>query len=189
MENCPYLEQANDFLKATETTLKIELYATGVNFNRTEKGKHDVYKCTLSKGGRVYTFDFTQSLRYSGVKHIYLKGTKFERETYVPLSFKEIEKLVDNPSDSKLKFRISRQISNYNRKLDDIQYPQAPNAYDVLACLDVYDCDTFEEFCDCFGYDVDSIKALEIFRAVQEQENALLRMFSSDELEQLQEIC
>lgn len=63
-----------------------------------------------------------------------------------------------------------------------------PSAYDLLACLAKYDPDTFENFCEDFGYDTDSRKGLETYLAVQEEWNKVRRFFSTTELEELQEI-
>jgi hypothetical protein len=62
-----------------------------------------------------------------------------------------------------------------------------PTMYDVLTCLTKYDPETFEYFCREYGYDTDSIKALETYKAVQREFNGVNRLFN-DILEQLQEI-
>jgi hypothetical protein len=62
-----------------------------------------------------------------------------------------------------------------------------PTMYDVLTCLTKYDPETFEYFCREYGYDTDSIKALETYKAVQREFNGVNRLFA-DVLEQLQEI-
>ena len=63
-----------------------------------------------------------------------------------------------------------------------------PTAYDILACLDVMYEDSFEDFCDSFGYDSDSISALNTYESVKEQSESLKDMFSEEELEMLHEI-
>jgi len=63
-----------------------------------------------------------------------------------------------------------------------------PNAYDVLACLDLLYEETFEDFCSAFGYNTDSILALKTFEAVKEQDRNLRRLFSKKELEELTNI-
>jgi len=62
-----------------------------------------------------------------------------------------------------------------------------PTMYDLLTCLTKYDPETFEYFCREYGYDTDSIKALETYKAVQREFNGVNRLFA-DVLEQLQEI-
>jgi hypothetical protein len=64
-----------------------------------------------------------------------------------------------------------------------------PRAYDVLACLDTYsDGSTFQDFCNDFGYDTDSIRASQIFDAVQKQVAGLKNILSSEALDEINEI-
>lgn len=62
-----------------------------------------------------------------------------------------------------------------------------PTPYDVLACLTKYDPGTFKDFCAGCGYSDDSIKALDTYRAVQDEWQAVTQIFG-DCLEELAEI-
>jgi len=62
-----------------------------------------------------------------------------------------------------------------------------PEMYDILACLQKYDPETFEFFCSNYGYDEDSRKAYKTYKAVCKEWAAVERLFS-DCLEELQEI-
>ena len=66
--------------------------------------------------------------------------------------------------------------------------PKKPSAYDVLAAITKYDPGTFENFCGDFGYETDSRKALKTYLAVQEEFNAVNRLFHGclDELSEIQ---
>lgn len=64
---------------------------------------------------------------------------------------------------------------------------QEPTIYDILTCLTKYDPETFENFCMEYGYNTDSIKALNTYKAVKREFNGVNRLFN-DILEQLQEI-
>jgi len=63
-----------------------------------------------------------------------------------------------------------------------------PTAYDVLACLQYSTPETFKDFCDDYGYDMDSIKALKTFKACKSQTDQLKSLFNNEEIELLQEI-
>lgn len=65
-----------------------------------------------------------------------------------------------------------------------------PSAYEVLACIsgDANVPDTFEEFCSEYGYESDSIKALQTFRRCSAFAKRLKSFFTAAELEQLSEI-
>ena len=63
-----------------------------------------------------------------------------------------------------------------------------PSAYDIISCLQKYDCGTFEDFCAEFGYNEDSRKDEQIYNACKKEFENLQRLFSDEEIEQLQEI-
>jgi len=65
-----------------------------------------------------------------------------------------------------------------------------PSTYDILASIN-YEQEaeeSFEDFCDAFGYDSDSIKASKIFDAVKKMNADLKRVFSEEDLELLGEV-
>jgi hypothetical protein len=62
-----------------------------------------------------------------------------------------------------------------------------PTMYDILSCLTKHDPESFEDFCACYGYDNDSIKALKVYKACVKEFNAVEKLMG-DILEELQEI-
>lgn len=84
-----------------------------------------------------------------------------------------------------------RSISfDFWNSLHDVQQGKSPTAYDVLACVsgDVYSPETFEDFCSEYGYDADSRKAEQTFKAVDKFARKLRAFFSESEIEALSEI-
>lgn len=65
---------------------------------------------------------------------------------------------------------------------------KAPTNYDILACLMVDYSEDFNDFCDNFGYDNDSIKAMNAYEDIQEESEALKALFDEEQLELLHEI-
>lgn len=63
-----------------------------------------------------------------------------------------------------------------------------PKLYNVLTCLQKYEVGTFENFCGEFGYNTDSRAAEKTYKAVLKEYNAMCRLFTAEQLEQLQEI-
>lgn len=65
-----------------------------------------------------------------------------------------------------------------------------PSAYDVLACISSDACapETFADFCDVYGYERDSIKALQTFRRASAFAKRLRQFFTEAELSALTEI-
>jgi len=62
--------------------------------------------------------------------------------------------------------------------------------YDALACIssDSYCPETFEEFCNEYGYDSDSRKAFELFELCKQFMSQLNSFFTDEELDALQDI-
>lgn len=131
-----YVKQARDFLKKTNTKLKIEYFGTDIYFF-DDKEVRNIYKCVLKNKKSQYTFKFGDSIT-STTKNI------------------------------------------------------KPTEYDVLACMQKYDVGTFEDFISEFGYSIntkeDYNKVFKIYKAVRKEYNALCRLFTPEELEELAEI-
>jgi len=74
--------------------------------------------------------------------------------------------------------------------INDAQQGKHPTAYDVLARIsgDVHCPETFADFCADYGYEEDSIKALQTFRRCSRFGKRLQEFFTAAEIEQLQEI-
>jgi hypothetical protein len=66
----------------------------------------------------------------------------------------------------------------------------APTPYDLLASVQKYDPDTFENFCSDFGYNDQPLspKVRKIYTAVVKEWEKVNDFFTSEELEQIQEI-
>lgn len=89
---------------------------------------------------------------------------------------------------------IARNVKNSRRlvfdfwgSIKDAEDGKEPTAYDILACIssDAYTPETFAEFCGEFGYEADSIKALQTFRRVSNFAKRLREFFTTAELEAL----
>ena len=74
--------------------------------------------------------------------------------------------------------------------VDEMGRPKKPTKKDILYSMIMDDINdmNFNGFCDNFGYDKDSIKALKIYKACQKQTKAYYNMFDSEEREVLQEL-
>ena len=172
-----YLKQANYFLLATGTELKVEFLKHDKHFE-DDKEARDIYTITLRRGHRYYSFAFGQSINNSGFYYQYKTGkTKFA----IDRKFLEIHK-------SKLLFNIRMKDHSFVPGLDILHYPITPSAYDVLACLTKYDPGTFENFCSDFGYSTDSKSAEKIYTAVCDEWKNIQCLYNDIEIELLSEI-
>lgn len=159
-------KQAQDFLTKTNTTIDIVFLKNGKHFI-DDKEDRDIYKITLKRGARKYVFNFGQSIANSS--------------HYVDVH------LSNKPRISK-----EKAIQIYGNTILGLKRSfrngKVPSAYDVLACLQKYDVGTFKNFCDEFGYNTDSIKAENTYKAVVNEYQSLCTLYSDAELEKLQEI-
>lgn len=170
-----YEQQAKEFLEATGSTFTFKFLRNGKHFE-DDKEDRDIYEITLQRGQRKYTFNFGQSINDSGF--YYTKGKK-----QIPIDRKEL----NTPHLGNVIKRKDYDFLN-NSKSDIIHYPKAPNAYDVLSCLQKYEVGTFEDFCGEFGYNTDSRKAEKTYNAVKDEWQNVAMLWNESELEQLREI-
>ena len=64
-----------------------------------------------------------------------------------------------------------------------------PSDYDILACLDTYsEGESFEDFCNSFGYSFDSIMAEKTYKAVMKQIEGLKKVLTPKAIEELNQI-
>lgn len=86
--------------------------------------------------------------------------------------------------------RLVNDLGSYNfdfgQSIADGSTP--PTAYDILACLQKYDVGSFQDFFGEFGYDTDSRTAEKTYKAVCKEFEAVDKLFTSEQIEQLQEI-
>lgn len=186
MEN--YLEQAKNFLTKTNTTFSIEFVKTGKYFSN-DKEVRDIYKFTLKRGNRTYTSEFGQSLNDSGSKLVDSKGQMLRSFSTEIMISDKVLRIVDGV------FKCDSASFNYRNSLkfrksenQKLQVPTMPNEYSVLACLTKYDPDTFENFCDEFGYSTDSKNAEKIYNGVCKEYMGVCSLWNDDEIDELMEI-
>lgn len=167
-----YEIQANDFLAKTGTTIESEFLRNGKHFDNDETTR-DIYKITIKRGSRSFSFDFGQSIMNSQ----YYQDTIKER-TYT---------LTGACRTGHYSINDITKYQSGGQKLQLVK-GKVPTAYDILCCLQKYDVGTLENFCSEFGYDTDSKKAEKTYKAVVDEYKNLCALFSDKELEELQEI-
>lgn len=179
VENTTYEKKANDFL--TKTGVKLEIkYVKHDFYFPSDKEKRDIYEFTLSKSNRKYSGFFGNSLYNSGFYY-----TKGKQKINLP---HELLK----ESQSKIVLYIKFKLCDYdflnNGTSDIIHFPKAPTAYDILACLTKYDCESFENFCSEYGYDTDSRTAEKNYKNVCKEYAGVQSLWNDAEIEELSEI-
>jgi len=194
-----YEKQAQDFLNEFgikfRATLSDSKPAPWANDDRPAKAEPHHYRVTLSKAKPIYrlyeeiaelpkfvprlTFDFWGSIADA------------EKMAQAQSEMKELEGMlaIYNSRKGSAPGAISQCESKW--KIAAQQYKEAhASAYDVLACIsgDVNCPETFEDFCSEYGYETNSIKALQTFRRASSFGKRLRAFFTESEIEKLQEI-
>lgn len=168
-----YQKQGKDFLKKTGTTFKVEFVKYGKHFD-DDKESRDIYKITLSRKGRSYSFNFGQSINASGRFIIVYHSDEFPRGTRI---------------HDKVELAKSRgRYLGFGRYYENNKDFSEPTPYCVFAGLQNHDIGTFENFCGDFGYDLDSRKAEKIYNAVVNEYSNLKMLFNDKELDEMAEI-
>lgn len=172
-----YLQNALEITNKLGVEMNCEFIKHDFHFQGDEH-KRDIYKITLKRGGRQFSFNFGQSLNNSQ----YYQDTKFKDRTYYLDGGCRTGKYKITHIDSYIK-----GFGTFDKPLTLIIGTE-PNMYDVMTCLQKYDVGSFDDFCDEFGYDNDSIGALKIYKSVKEEYTNMCMLFTETELELLSEI-
>jgi hypothetical protein len=155
-----YDRDALIFLMETNTELVVNFSHTGPHFESDEE-KRDIYNITLSNNRHAYTFTYGDSIH----------NTDARLGKWSPMYPGRVTLDARDKAVKKAK-----------------QEHRKPGAYDILACLTEYDIGSFDNFCDEFGYNNDSISARKTYFAVQKEFDNVSRLFTEEQLEKLSEI-
>ena len=190
-----YEKQAVVFLEETSTTFKAEFVENGKHFS-DDTEERDIYKITLTRGELTYEFRFGQSIAESGMR-LFLDKKMTKRTKHigfiVPQDVRDSIKANNNKDFGKgmtWGHPLKRWFEKEHFSLSGLSFDlgKIPTAYDVLTCLTKNDPDTFEEFCDNFGYDKDSRKAEKTYFAVRDEFKEVRLLWTDEQIEKLQEI-
>jgi hypothetical protein len=156
-----YQKQGIDFLEKRGVTITVKFLRNDRYFPG-DKQARDIYRVTFNRSGKEYSFTFGQSIVASGV---------WEQP--------------GGPHKGRFNELPEGEYMAYGwRKVKRT----APTAYDVLSIIEARDPGLFEDFCNEYGYDVDSRSAYQTYEAVRDQYLHLRKMFSEEELEEMMEI-
>lgn len=164
-----YIEQAQNFLKRADATMEIKFIGRSINRNWDDNVRN-FYNFTIQTPRGEMHGDFWDSIYDTEI-------SSMTKEDYAKRRFKcEYQYLTGND-----------QLT-VRRELAWKQQQAVPTEYDILACLTKDDPGTFSDFCFEYGYSDDSIKARNIYFAVQKEWSDLRRIFTKKQLEELAEI-
>jgi len=164
-----YTEQAEKFLADTQTTLTVEYLRTAPYFH-SDKESRDIYRFTLKNERGEYSSEFGNSIRATEDR---ANACKYRAGSTWRPSAKD---------EAALKASIARHK----------EHPK-PNAYDILSCIEKSEPEPiFEDWARELGFDdapmVDYPKIRAIHDACLTQYAGICRLFTPEQMEQLQEI-
>lgn len=165
-----YTKQALDFLEKTNATCEIEFEGCTRNLDWKDKEKRNFYNVILTTPRGSMNLTFWDSIY----------NTEISKMT--------IEKYAKKRFGCKYPYLLHSDKVKARRELKEKQAVAFPTAYDILACVTKYDPGTFEDFCSEFGYDEDSKMADKIYTAAMREYKQLERIFTHEQIEELQEI-
>jgi len=166
IENGDYEAQGQEFLDMTDTELKIDHITRG-KYWEDDTEDRDIFMIHLIRGSRSYSFKYGGSIKDC-------KDGEFLQSMGSHLTSKE-------------RYR-KRAFTEIKTGKGFYYLVKFPNAYDTLACLTKDDPGTFEDFCGNFGYETDSRKAENIYKAIVDEYKGLAMLFNDEELEFMAEI-
>ena len=169
--------QAQKFVN--DTQIRISKHYTGhrTHFNN-DKEQRAAYSITIEREDKpAMAFFFGQSIANS---------------YRIRSSYPHKNTLLADSQDDLVRHDVSIVAQKGGGKLNKGQLLEqariTPTDYDILTCITKSDPGLFDDFCDDFGYDNDSIKAQKTYFAVQQEWNQVRALFNETELEQLAEI-
>ena len=118
---------------------------------------------------------------------------------YVKETFKTQEDMNDNWKKTANKWQVKlvyfdkEYVTDFymgSGLVDKMNRPKKPTKKDLLYSMIMDDVSgmNFNDFCNEFGYDNDSIKALKVYEACKRETKAYYNMFDSEEREVLREL-
>ena len=173
-----YTEQAETFLKETDAKFSIEY--VGLAKPEWDKGEYrQAFKFTISKGNRKYTSSFYSSLE--DLQAQAWKVTAFRLSSYARNTSQAAQEYIANNRGQ-------------HKSWDKAFCPSVlPSAYDILACLVKSDPGTIDDFVSEFGYtpskNLTISQIIKTYEAVKAEYQALISIFSDDEMQKLQEVA
>jgi len=181
MEN--YNKQAEEFLSKTNTTVEVMEAVPQKSPLWSLKDKHGInYTVTLKNDNHAYSFDYWGSIRDAELINLAMEAKDTHFESSHEYAFR------DELKKRKLNFNPLLYRFQPHKLMEVLKKYLLPNAYDILACLFPVDEDNFYDFCGTYGYNADSINALNTYNACIEQDRNLRKLFNHKQLEKLAEI-
>ena len=191
--------QAQKFLLEAGATITKKFKEYGVHFN--DDVKRNIWTVTIKTPRGSYTFEYGDSVLNSARFTIddSLKNPtsrrwlerlldKIERNNsaiFKPvINLKYSWELTKGVLSSCIPYHQQHLVWGWLRFLNEIE----PSDYSILSCLNLFDWESFDDFCSEYWYSTDSIKSFDTYNKVIAQDRMLRKIFTDEQLQKLQEI-
>jgi len=174
INNSEYERASDFFLESTKSQILFNNQRIKKHFD-DDKEQRLVFNVTIKRGTRKFSFDFGTSINDT-IKAIVLIANRPNRNN----KFSSVAQALNVYTTESIFFKQKLETALTENTI------QKPSSYDVLACLQKYEVGTFEDFCSNFGYEEDSRKSENIYKAVLKEYDNLCKLFSDEELEVMQ---
>jgi hypothetical protein len=160
------------------------------------------YKVKNSKNNEYSSGELFGAGKKSDIKQIFKEeneydkqANKFLKDTNTTFKVKYIKHDKYFPDDKEerdiYRFTLTKDGKSYSGRFGQsiADTGKKPRPYDVLTSLgaDRFE-GTFQDFCDEYGYDCDSMKAHNTYKAVVKENEGLKKLYSEEERDKMSEI-
>ena len=170
-----YTEKALEFLNACQAELSIVHIGKAVNHLWDDKETRDMYSFVIKTQRGSMNGTFWDSLHNTRLRELDTNGACIRKYGFR-------KECCD-------KSMIAKAVRELKEEIADAE----PNAYNILACLGKYEVGSMDDFMQEFGYEIKSAKDManfiQIYNAVVKEYNDLCRIFTTEQMEMLREIC
>ncbi len=118
-------------------------------------------------------------MKKTGTK-IYFKSVKYDYHFYDDTKKRDIYKIVIKRNGKQMTIHFGQSYIN-------TELGNPPAYYDILACLTKEDPGTFDDFCDCYGYDRDEKHTKKTYKLCEREWQKVNNLFF-DVIDELREI-
>lgn len=177
-----YEKLASEFLEKNNIVIEKEFLKRDKYFQE-DKEARNIFNITIKNTLNNQNFSFTF---WDSIFNTYSENNIVKRF------------IIDNKAEfwkNPLYYTISRfnnspiVLSSKEREILKEVLTKKPDDYTILSCIgsDYIDDYNFNDFCDTFGYDKDSIKALDLFNSLQKQSLKIKRFFTLEQIDYIKE--
>lgn len=178
-----YDKQAQEFIDKTGLVID-KTYKGHRKYFDGDTNQRAVFNITFTRKDCSFSFEFGNSIQDSYlVVNLQFNDGKTAKERHLGRKM--------TPQDHRIRGFKEDLVNGggYDNGYRDIRQDKTPPSnYDILSCIEKNNPGTFEDFCDNYDCNTDSRKDMDLYFKVQKEWSNISRLFTDDELMELQKI-